>query len=288
MKKLIACLVVCFIVSASCSKKSDGGSSGLPPYVPPVVGPPVDSAWKFAATPTWADEFDVPGAPDAANWDYDLGASGWGNHELENYTNLPANVSISGGFLTIMAKKESSGGMNYSSARLVSKNAGDFLYGRVEVSAKLPTGKGTWPAIWMLPSGTWAYGDWPASGEIDIMEHVGFDPDVVHFSAHTKAFNWVINTQKTAVINVPGAVTDFHKYRLDWTPYALRGYYDDALIFTFVNDGKGYADWPFDKPFHLLLNLAIGGDWGGLQGVDDSIFPVSMVVDYVRVYKMLR
>lgn len=288
MKKIIACLSVCIIVSASCSKKSDGESSRLPPYIPPVVGPPVDSAWKFASTPTWADEFDVPGAPDAANWGYDLGGSGWGNHELGNYTNLPANVSIAGGFLTITAKKESSGGMNYSSARLVSKNAGDFLYGRVEVSAKLPAGKGTWPAIWMLPSGTWAYGDWPASGEIDIMEHVGYDPNVVHFSAHTKAFNWVINTQKSAAINVPGAVTDFHKYRLDWTPYALRGYYDDAVVFTFVNDGKGFADWPFDKPFHVLLNLAVGGDWGGAQGVDDSIFPVSMVVDYVRVYKMLR
>ncbi len=288
MKKLIACLSVCITVSASCSKKLNGGSSGLPPYVPPVVGPPVDSAWKFASTPTWADEFDVPGVPDAANWGYDLGGSGWGNHELENYTKLPANVSVANGLLTITAIKETSGGMNYSSARLVSKNAGDFLYGRVEVSAKLPAGKGTWPAIWMLPSGTWAYGDWPASGEIDIMEHVGFDPNVVHFSAHTKAFNWVINTQKSATINVPGAITDFHKYRLDWTPYALRGYYDDALVFTFVNDGKGFADWPFDKPFHLLLNLAVGGDWGGQQGVDDSIFPVSMVVDYVRVYKMLR
>ncbi|MDQ6763224.1 MAG: glycoside hydrolase family 16 protein, partial [Bacteroidota bacterium] len=217
-----------------------------------------------------------------------LGSNGWGNHELENYTKLPSNVSVAGGYLTITAVKEASGGLNYSSARLVSKNAGDFLYGRVEVSAKLPAGKGTWPAIWMLPSGTWAYGDWPASGEIDIMEHVGFDPNVVHFSAHTKAFNWVINTQKTAVINVPGAIADFHKYRLDWTPYALRGYYDNALVFTFVNDGKGYTDWPFDKPFHLLLNLAIGGDWGGQQGVDDSIFPVSMVVDYVRLYKMLR
>jgi len=288
MKKLLACIMASILISASCGKKSDGGSAGLPPYRPPVIGPPVDSNWKFDTTPTWAEEFDVPGSPDKDNWGYDLGGSGWGNHELENYTDLPANASVADGHLTITAIKEPSGGMNYSSARLVSKNKGDFLYGRVEVSAKLPAGKGTWPAIWMLPSGTWAYGNWPSSGEIDIMEHVGFDPNVVHFSAHTEAFNWVINTQKTAVITVPGAITDFHKYRLDWTPYALRGYYDDALVFTFINDGKGYKDWPFDKPFHLLLNLAIGGDWGGQQGVDDSIFPVSMVVDYVRLYKMLR
>ena len=288
MKKLLQALAVySLLVSASCSKKTDPTSS-LPPYIPPVVTAPIDSNWAFESTPVFSEEFNTDGLPDANKWEYDLGGSGWGNHELENYTNKIDNASIANGMLSITAKKESSGGMNYSSARLLSKGTGDFLYGRVEVSAKLPAGKGTWPAIWMLPSGTWAYGDWPASGEIDIMEHVGFDPGNVHFSAHTKAFNWVINTQKTSTTNIPTATSAFHKYRIDWTPYALRGYYDDVLVFTFVNDGKGFQDWPFDKPFHLLLNLAIGGDWGGQQGVDDSIFPLSMVVDYVRIYKMIR
>lgn len=292
MKRLIpAFLVYSLLASASCSKKSDTtGTGNLPPYVPPPPGStaPVDSGWAFETTPVFAEEFNYTGVPDASKWVYDLGGSGWGNHELENYTNSIDNASVANGMLSITAKKESSGGMNYSSARLLSKGTGDFLYGRVEVNAKLPAGKGTWPAIWMLPSGTWAYGDWPASGEIDIMEHVGFDPGNVHFSAHTKAFNWVINTQKTTTVNIPTATSAFHKYRIDWTPYALRGYYDDALVFTFINDGKGFQDWPFDKPFHLLLNLAVGGDWGGQQGVDDTIFPVSMVVDYVRVYKIIR
>ena len=274
---------------ASCSKGSGGEASPtLPPYVPAGSVPPVDSNWTFAATPTWAEEFNYNGAPDPNNWTYDIGGSGWGNQELEYYTNALSNAKVENGVLTITARKESMGGMNYTSARLLSKNQGDFLYGRAEISAKLPSGRGTWPAIWMLPSGNWAYGDWPASGEIDIMEHVGFDPNVVHFSTHTKAYNWTINTQRTATQTIPTAMTAFHKYRIDWTPYAIRGYYDDGLMFTFVNDGKGFASWPFDKPFHLLLNLAVGGLWGGQQGVDDTIFPASMVVDYVRVYKMNR
>lgn len=276
-------------MGASCSKKSDAtGTGNLPPYVPPTSHPPVDSGWAFESTPVFSEEFNYTGLPDPNKWGYDLGGTGWGNHELENYTNSINNASVANGVLSIKAINESSGGMNYSSARLLSKGTGDFLYGRVEVCAKLPTGKGAWPAIWMLPSGTWAYGNWPASGEIDIMEQVGFDPFNIHFSAHTKAFNWVLNTQKTSIVNIPSATSAFHKYRLDWTPYALRGYYDDVLIFTFVNDGNGFQDWPFDKPFHLLLNLAIGGDWGGQQGVDNSIFPISMDVDYVRIYKIIR
>ena len=120
------------------------------------------------------------------------------------------------------------------------------------------------------------------------MEHVGYDPGNVHFSVHTSAYNWTNNTQKTAIRNIPTAMSDFHTYRVDWTPYAVRGYYDDVIVFTFTNDGKGSATWPFDKRFHLLLNVAVGGTWGGAQGVDDTIFPAAMVIDYVRVYKMIE
>ena len=265
----------------SCSKKSDGGG-----YIGPVTPQvPIDSGWTFASTPVFSEEFDYVGAPNSSRWYYDLGGSGWGNHELQNYTNALPNASVDGNNLTITAIKEPSGSMNYSSARLLSKGTGDFLYGRVEVRAKLPAGKGTWPAIWMLPT-DWAYGDWPKSGEIDIMEHVGYDPNKVHFSIHTQDYNWTINTQKTVTQNIPTAITDFHKYRIDWTPYAIRGYYDDVLVYTFVNEGKGASKWPFDKRFHVLLNLAVGGDWGGAQGIDDTVFPASLVIDYVRVYKM--
>ena len=271
------------LLNCNCSKKSGGGGGGV--YVPPA---PVDKNWAFETTPMWQDNFDNPGLPDPAKWSYDIGGGGWGNNELQYYTNgVLNNAKVENGNLVITAIKESIGGLNYSSARLVTKNKGDFLYGRVEISAKLPAGRGTWPALWMLPT-DFAYGTWPKSGEIDIMEHVGYDPNNVHFSIHTEAYNHGINTQKTSSQLIPTAITAFHKYRLDWTPYAVRGYFDDQLIFTFVNDGSGYKKWPFDKRFHLLFNIAVGGNWGGAQGVDDSVFPAKMEVDYVRVYKMIE
>jgi beta-glucanase (GH16 family) len=266
----------------ACGGKKDDPAP--PPYIPPT---PVDKEWTFETTPMWADEFDYTGLPDKAKWGYDIGGGGWGNNELEYYTDREENASVANGLLTITAKKETYQNRNYTSARLVSKGKGDFLYGRFEVKARLPKGKGTWPAIWMLPT-DWAYGGWPKSGEIDIMEHVGYDPDVVHISVHTEAYNHTIGTQKTATKKVEKAMEEFHLYRVDWTPYAIRGYIDDKLLFTFVNEKKGSAEWPFDKRFHFLLNVAVGGNWGGAQGMDDSVFPAKMEIDYVRVYKMIE
>jgi beta-glucanase (GH16 family) len=148
----------------------------------------------------------------------------------------------------------------------------------------LPEGRGLWPAIWMLPT-DWAYGGWPSSGEIDIMENVGYDPYVIVASAHTKTYNHVQNTQKNAEIKVPTCYSDFHNYVLEWEENEYRVYVDSTLYFTFKNEHAGFATWPFDKPFHVLLNLAVGGNWGGKKGIDDQIFPQSMVVDYVRVYQ---
>lgn len=275
-------IIACLLLLIACSGKGD--SIAVTPVTPQG---PIDSGWTFATTPVWADEFDYTGLPDRTKWGYDIGGSGWGNNELEYYTDSISNASAANGILTITAKKEVKGGRNYTSARLVTKGKGDFLYGRIEVKAKLPSGKGTWPAIWMLPT-DWAYGDWPKSGEIDIMEHVGYDPNVVHISSHTGAYYFKINTQKTSTKKIDNATTAFHVYRMDWTPYALRGYIDDQLIFQFVNEGKGYTVWPFDKKFHLLLNVAVGGDWGGAQGIDETVFPAAMQVDYVRVYKMIN
>jgi beta-glucanase (GH16 family) len=262
------------------------GKKGEPqPYIGGAEKP-TDKGWSFEITTSWADEFDYTGLPQTAKWDYDLGGSGWGNRELQNYTAALNNASVANGKLTITARKESSGGQNYSSARLVTRKKFDFLYGRVEVKAKVPSGKGTWPAIWMLPT-DYAYGDWPNSGEFDIMEHVGYDPNVIHVSAHTQAFNFKLNNGKTGVKTVPTATSEYHLYRVDWTPYAVRGYVDNVLYLEYINDGTGSAVWPFDKRFHLLLNVAVGGDWGGAQGVDDSVFPAAMDVEYVRYYKMI-
>ncbi len=247
---------------------------------------PVDKNWQFSTIPVWADEFNTDGLPDTTKWSYDIGGEGWGNNELQYYTEAE-NAIIKDGILQIQARKEMRPENNYTSARMVTKNKGDFLYGRIEVRAKLPTGKGLWPAIWMLPT-DWEYGGWPASGEIDIMEQVGYAPDKVHISTHTDSLNWLKGSGITAVTEVQTAVTAFHNYRIDWTPYSIRGFIDDTQVFEHINQGKGYAYWPFDKRFHILLNVAVGGNWGGQQGVDDNIFPASMLVDYVRVYNMME
>lgn len=284
-RKQINILLGLIIVGVTaCSKNS---AQEKPVYVPPKEEKLADKNWTFESTPTWSDEFTNTGAPLTGNWDYDTGGTGWGNNELEYYTNTTNNASVANGILSITGKKEDYEGKKYTSARLVTRGKLDVLYGRFEIKAKLPTGKGTWPAIWMLPTDR-AYGDWPKSGEIDIMEHVGYDQNVVHFTIHTEAYNFKINTQKSATKTIETASTSFHIYRVDWTPYAIRGYYDDSKVFEFTNEGNGFKTWPFDKRFHLLLNLAVGGDWGGAQGVDESIFPQKMEVDYVRYYKMIE
>jgi beta-glucanase (GH16 family) len=266
----------------SCSRKTVSGN--LPPA--PVSSLPTQPiSYSFETTPVWQEEFNYTGLPDTTKWGYDIGGHGWGNNELQYYTRSIQNAKVENGILTITAIKEKMEGRNYTSARIVSKNKGDFLYGRIEARAKLPTGRGTWPAIWMLPT-DWAYGGWPASGEIDIMEHVGHDPNTVHITVHTEAYNHSKGTQKGKNRMVPTAMTEFHNYRVDWTPDSIKGFIDDELLFTFANEKRGSATWPFDKRFHLLLNLAIGGNWGGAQGVDDAIFPARFEIDYVRVYKM--
>ena len=136
----------------------------------------------------------------------------------------------------------------------------------------------------MLPT-DWEYGGWPASGEIDIMEHVGYDPNVIHGSIHTKAYNHTIGTQKTSTLNVATATTDFHTYAVEWFEDHMDFYIDKTKYFVFLNENKGWETWPFDKRFHIILNFAIGGSWGGAQGIDPAAFPAQMEVDYVRVYK---
>ncbi len=238
----------------------------------------------------WADEFDYNGLPDPAKWGYDVGGHGWGNKELQYYTERrKENARVEKGLLIIEARRDSWEGHQYTSARLVSKGKGDWAYGRFEVKAKLPSGRGTWPAIWMLPTG-WEYGSWPSSGEIDIMEHVGYEPDVVHASVHTKAYHHSIKTQKSARIDVPTARSGFNVYAVEWTPEEIRGYVNQQHYFTFKNErltnpAADYRQWPFDKPFHFLLNIAVGGTWGGAEGVDERVWPQRMEVDYVRVYQ---
>ncbi len=272
--KNILLLSIIVLLFAQCNNSNN--SSG-------VNKPAVQNEWKLV----WADEFDTDGLVDTTKWNYDTHGNeyGWGNNEAEWYTvSNPENCKIENGILTITAIKESTSGKNYSSARITTKGKGDWLYCKVEVRAKLPTGKGTWPAIWMLPSEN-TYGNWPKSGEIDIMEHVGYDPDTVHSTVHTELFNHTIGTQVGKPTFLPTATTDFHIYTMEWEENEVRSYVDGKQYFNFLNNGEGSGAWPFNQPFHLILNLAIGGGWGGKQGIDDTLFPHQFQVDYVRIYQ---
>ncbi len=233
----------------------------------------------------WSDEFETNGLPDSNKWDYDQGDHGWGNNELQLYTKENSqNARVENGLLVIEAKRDSSMSKGYTSARLVTKGKGAWQYGFMEVKAKLPYGVGTWPAIWMLPEEN-KYGGWPGSGEIDIMEHVGYDPATVHGTVHTEAFNHTKGTQKGETKQVPDFSEAFHVYAIDWQEEKIDFYIDNEHYHTFENTGNGPEEWPFDHPFHIILNIAVGGNWGGAKGVDTDIWPQKMEVDYVRVYK---
>lgn len=237
----------------------------------------------------WTDEFDKSGLPDSTKWSYDKGdgcphVCGWGNNELQYYTwEREENARVENGKLIIEAHKEDFENKKYTSARLVSKNKGDWKYGKIEIRAKLPSGKGTWPAIWMLPT-LKRNMKWPDDGEIDIMEHVGYQPEWIYGTIHTGAFNHIKGTQKIDSIKIPDAETAFHVYTLKWTPEHLQWLVDDKIYHT-VKSTESYQEWPFNNNFHLILNLAVGGGWGGRHGVDETIWPQRMEVDYVRVYQ---
>ncbi|TLX75030.1 glycoside hydrolase family 16 protein [Labilibacter sediminis] len=235
----------------------------------------------------WSDEFDYVGLPDSAKWGYDTEGNiqGWGNNEDQHYTVArKQNAWVEDGVLHITAIHEEYEDKMYTSARLMS--LADWQYGKVEVRAKLPDAKGTWSAIWMMPGG-WSFkdGNWPDIGEIDIMEHVGHDLGVIHASAHSKDYQWQKNTQKTATVNITDVNTKFHSYIIEWTPKVMKAYVDDQLYFSYRNEGKGVDKWPYDKPFYLIMNIAVGGAWGSVQGIDAQAFPQTMEVDYVRIYQ---
>jgi beta-glucanase (GH16 family) len=238
------------------------------------------SKWKLV----WSDEFNYKGLPDSTKWNYETGGNGWGNNELEYYTaKREENARVEKGMLIIEARKEAYEGMHYTSARLVTKGKGDFQYGKIEVRARLPKGRGTWPAIWMLGSTTPL--NWPDDGEIDIMEHVGFHQGFIHGSIHCKKYNHVIGTQKTKVIEVKDCSEKFHIYGVEWDADSVKLSVDRKVYFAFANEHSGYEAWPFDNKMFLLLNIAVGGNWGGQKGIDDGIWPQKMEIDYVRVWQ---
>lgn len=251
-------------------------------YVEPEVATP------NGYTLVWQDEFNdarVNGKtplPNTEKWSYETGAGGWGNNEIQNYIagsrGTDTCAVISNGTLKIIAKKV---GSEVLSIRMNTKQS--WTYGYFEARLKMSSGKGTWPAFWMMPKNFTA---WPLDGEIDIMEYVGYDPNVTHATVHTQAYNHTIGTQKTSTKSVSNAETSFHIYAIEWTADKIVAYLDGVQYFTFNNDGtSNYNTWPFYKPFYLKLNLAWGGNWGGAQGIDETKLPAQYEIDYVRVFQ---
>lgn len=236
----------------------------------------------------WHDEFDEGPELDKSSWTHEVQGPGWVNNELQTYVNGSFDgkpvTEVNDGTLKINCFKHA--GKIYS-GRIYAKESKGWCYGIFDARLKLPKGKGTWPAYWMMPvNNDWSTTPWPLCGEIDIMEEVGYNPNYTSSSIHCDSYNHVKGTQKTAERLTEGAQDDFHVYRLEWTKDYIKTYVDGKLLFTFNNDGKNnMKTWPFTRPFYLILNLAWGGDWGGAQGVDESALPATMEVDYVRVFQ---
>ena len=250
-----------------------GGNPALAWYHTFTTIQPTQDATDYSNL-VFFDEFNLDGAPDSSKWSYDLGNNnGWGNGELQSYTNSPSNVIVQGGNLVITAKKT---GSSYTSARLKSEIKYEFKYGKVEFRAKLPAGAGTWPALWMLGQ-NYATNTWPACGEIDIMEHKGNQPNIILGSVHYAGRSG--GNSVTSQILSSNVSSEFRKYKVIWSPQSIRFYVDNVLFHSVINSNS----LPFNSDFFLIMNVAMGGTFGGT--VDPAFSQSSMEVDYVRVYQ---
>ncbi|BDD12750.1 hypothetical protein FUAX_51820 (plasmid) [Fulvitalea axinellae] len=232
----------------------------------------------------WSEEFDKDGLPDPATWGYEVGFVR--NKEAQYYTNArKENARVENGNLVIESIKEDYKGAKYTSASINTLGKVDFQYGLIEVRAKIPGGRGIWPAIWMLGTNRSKVG-WPKCGEIDIMEYVGYDVNTVYGTVHTETFSR--GKQKGGKIKTEKPFEGYHLYAVAWYKDRIDFMFDGEVYFTFKNPNKTEAEWPYDKPSYLLLNTAVGGSWGGAKGIDDNIFPKKYFVDYVRYYKQKK
>jgi beta-glucanase (GH16 family) len=276
-KRLYWPLIILILLEGCAPRQTPDARPGTPPALP-------------SYSLVWQDEFSQPdgSAPDPEKWNYSTGGGGWGNGELENYTDRRGNSYIQDGMLVIQAEQEEYMGRKYTSARLNTMLKGDWKYGLFEIRAKLPTTQGIWPAFWLLPSDITRYGSWPASGEIDIMELVGKTPGRVSGTLHFgNPHRWI-----TGQYDLPDGADfseDFHVFALEWTPAGISWYVDEKPYqtvdqwFTSVENSPFPA--PFDVPFYLIMNVAVGGSFPGAPD-STSVFPQKMYVDYVRVFQM--
>lgn len=240
----------------------------------PIAAP---EGWNL----TWHDEFDGK-TIDPANWTYDIGGGGWGNGEAEYYTARSENARLENGLLVIEARQEKYEGSYYTSARLKTQGLQSFQYGRIEGRIRVPSGKGLWPAFWMLGS-SFNGSNWPDCGEIDIMEHIGKEPDLIFGTLHGPGYSGALGISKwnRQTYNI---ADDYHTYAIEWEPAEIRWYYDGEQYHSVTPADVGEREWVFDQPFFIILNLAVGGQLPGMVGLD-TVFPTQYLIDYVRVFQ---
>ncbi len=231
----------------------------------------------------WEDQFDKDGMPNPDIWTIETGGHGFGNNEQQFYTNRSKNVFIKDGILNIVGNKEKYENCEYTSAKLTTEGIKTIQHGRIDVVAKVPSGDGTWPAIWFLGEG-FRKANWPLCGEIDLMEHVGHNPNVIHYSLHSKTNYFHKNNQPTIVVKQKNIVNQFHEYAMDWQEDEITFYLDGKKQKTFYRSKDATIEqWPFNQGFYLIINLALGGAWGGK--IDNSIFPVTFQIKSVKIYE---
>lgn len=285
MKRLLLLALAGSFLFTACAAPAPAPTA-TPTALPTSTLPPTPMAtatygwdstgWKLV----WSDEFDGP-TIDPKNWRYDIGGSGWGNVELQYYTDRPENARIENGMLVIEAKREDYEGLKYTSARLNSSGLQQFTYGRIEARLKLPYGQGIWPAFWTLGTG----GSWPYGGEMDIMEFIGKTPDTVYQTVHGPGYSGAKGVGSHYALNVDTLQKDFHVYAIEWQENEVRWFVDAQEVFKLTPDQiPAGAKWVYDHPFFLILNLAVGGGWPGFPD-STTVFPQQYFIDYVRVYQ---
>lgn len=277
--RLLSLLLVIVVLATGCQ----GAGQPTTPTLPIPTPIPTPIAARDGWTLVWNDEFDG-NAINRADWTFDLGGGGWGNGEAQVYTDLPANAHVQDGLLVIEARKETNdqGGFKFTSARLKTQGLKTFQYGRIEARLKVPAGAGFWPAFWMLGANIDQV-SWPDCGEIDIMEFIGRDPSVVMGTLHGPGYSGALGLSGRSLQDNP--VSDgFHTYAVEWSHDKISWFFDDVEYHTLTRSDVGEDRWVFDKPFFLILNLAVGGTLGGFIS-PETVFPSAVYVDYVRVYQ---
>jgi len=252
----------------------------------PLFAPVALADWHVV----WSDEFDYVGPPDATKWNVENWPPRRVNNELQSYTDDPENVWVENGRLVIEAQVDPDDDSLFTSARINSRGMGASTYGRFEARIRFPDARGTWSAFWLMPSDPSLYGwnqdegwYWPNCGEIDIVEQVGFEPEIVHASVHSKAAYFKNGNQRTDQVEIADAADVYHRYAVEWLEDSMEFFVDDESFFRVENNGEGWEWWPFDQEFYVILNLAVGGSWGGREGIDLDALPQRMLVDYVRI-----